>query len=209
MGIFSPARGEGMRAHKLEPGPSGAWGWEAGDGGAKRTRPRAAVMLGRGAARGWVVLPRAAAGAPTRPAGEANEWGGLSALARAVADGLQVEDFGHLEAGRHHALAVGADHGPHTNAGREVAHASVQLGDEGDGTEVEGRRVDEQGQGLPLLGGEAGRIGQGRDLGRQGLLGVNLAVDDDDALRPLAREALDLGQVFVGERVGEVEEEHG
>ncbi len=130
-------------------------------------------------------------------------------LSRPVPDFLQVEDFGHLEAGRHHTLTIGTDHGPHADAGREVAHASVQFRDERDRAEVERRRVDEDGCGLPLLGCESRRVGHGRDLRRQRLLRVDLAVDDDDALDLLAREALNLRQVFVGQGVGEVEDEHG
>lgn len=122
---------------------------------------------------------------------------------------LQVENFGHLKARGHDAVAMFVHHGTHADAGREVAHAAVQFGDERDRAEVERRRVDEDGQGLPLLGREPRRVSHSRDLRGQRLLRVDLAVDDNDALGLLAREALNLCQVFVGERMGEVEDEHG
>ncbi len=124
---------------------------------------------------------------------------GSAALAGLVPDGLQVEDLGYLEPGRHHPLAVRSYHGAHADARREVAHASVQLRDEGDRAEVERGRVDEDGRGLPLLGRKPGRIRQGRGLRCQGLLGGNLAVDHNDPLDLLAGQALNLRQMLFGE----------
>ena len=125
-----------------------------------------------------------------------------------VADFLQIQDLGDFEAGRHDTVALFVHHGPHPDAGREVAHAAVQFRNERDRAEVEGGRVDEDGQGLPLFGRQPRGIGHGRDLRRQGLLRVDLAVDDHHALGPLAREALNLRQVFLGQGVSEVKDEH-
>ena len=125
-----------------------------------------------------------------------------------VPQGLQVEDFCHLEAGRDHALAIGPEQGAYAQARGEVAHAAVEFGDEGHGAEVERGRVDEDGQGLPFLGGQPGRVGHGLDLGRQGLLGVDLAGDVDDAGDGLPGEGFDLFLLGVGDGVGEVEDYH-
>jgi hypothetical protein len=65
----------------------------------------------------------------------------------------------------------------------------VEFRDEGHSAEVERRRIDQDGPGLPLLGGQACRVGHGCDLGRQGLLWVDLAVDDNDPLDLLAGQA--------------------
>jgi len=85
----------------------------------------------------------------------------------------------------------------------------VQLGQQRGSAVVQAGQVDQQRLGLPLLGGEAGGVGQRDDLRRKRLLEVELAGDVNDAGDGLAGEALDLGELVGGEGVGEVEEEHG
>ena len=121
-----------------------------------------------------------------------------------VAEGLKVEDLRRLEARRQGVLDR-----PQAQHGREVAHAPVQLGQQRGSAVVQARQVDQQRLGLPLLGGEAGGVGQRDDLRRERLLEVELAGDVNDAGDRLAGEARDLSELVGGEGVGEVEEEHG
>jgi len=84
----------------------------------------------------------------------------------------------------------------------------VQLGQQRGSAVVQAGQVDQQRLGLPLLGGEAGSVGQRDDLRRKRLLEVELAGNVNDAGDGLAGKARDLGELVGGEGVGEVEEEH-
>jgi hypothetical protein len=90
----------------------------------------------------------------------------------------------------------------------EIPHPAVEFGQEHHGDEVEGRRVDQQRQGLPLGRRKPAGVCQGHHLRDQGFLGVNLGGDLHHPVHLLAGEGFHLSDVFLSQRMGEVEQDH-
>lgn len=120
-----------------------------------------------------------------------------------VADGLEVDDFGDFELGW-----VAAGKGANADEGGEVAHAPVEFGNENTGSGGVGGRVNEDGEGLPLGGGESGGVYARSHLGGEGLGVVKLAGDVADFGDGAAGEVRQLFLLGSGEGVGEVEDYH-
>ena len=72
---------------------------------------------------------------------------------------MQIDDFGEFVLGGD-AVGDGAD----ADEGGKVADTAVQFGEHGGGGGGVGGRVDEDGGGLPLQGGEGDVVGDGADL---------------------------------------------
>ena len=124
-------------------------------------------------------------------------------MPRRIAHRLQVEYFGCFIARRH---AASRRAGAHYR--REISHAPVQFRQQQDGDKVERRRDDQQRLSLELSRGQWNLLHQGLQLRQVGLSVVELHRDGDNLIDRLPGESLNLGKLFRGNGVGEVEEDH-
>jgi hypothetical protein len=124
-------------------------------------------------------------------------------VAGLVAHSLLVDDLGHFITRRQ---AIG--HRPQPEACRKIATAPVQLRQQGHGDKVKRWRIDQQRLCLPLKRRQTGPIDQGDYLGSERRLRIDLSREVDGAFDGLAGRGLDLAQVYLGQRMGEVEQEH-
>src|SRR6266699_3952231 len=125
----------------------------------------------------------------------------LSALTCSLTHSLQIEQFRNLIRGNGPRLRT------QTDQRRKMTNVPMQFSEQNKSGWSIARWVDQERTSLPLLRRELSGLDDSADLWPEWLSLIDLHRDGADLIDGNASESLDLGFVFVGERVGEVEYE--